>query len=312
VSKRDIHYRLQLIPEFILVTVSFKTDGRHILHKSRLLFMFCFVAFALTASNAQTKVILTSNEGDDIAQLRQVLARSTQLVLDTTVRGLRRHVETLAGSISQAAGEAKRRLVILTDSLIVLAQDSLDSPRQDSLRLLGRSFEPQFASYESSARQILDSRFSLIFEDLLKARSTFSSCKDCEDRSAFEERLADFKEFADSLVSVFHDTTSSAVEERVDLLADAFETARDSLLDVRDGLIDNRLGDIEVWRYEVSRLMFSSSYASHSAYRGRDNGLLQQSVTPGMTYRHSSGLNLQASSSWLNGPGGRWDNAQVT
>jgi hypothetical protein len=101
-------------------------------------------------------------------------------------------------------------------------------------------------------------------------------------------------------------------EERSDLFADAFETAGDSLRDVRDGLIDNRLSDIEVWRYGASRLVLSSAFASHSSYRGRDNGLLHQSIAPSVTYRHSSGLTFQASSYFVNDAGSRWDNFQLT
>ena len=228
---------------------SFEQDSEHLRHKMPLLFLFCLLATALTGSNAQTRVTLTGNGGDNIVQFRHGFAKSTQLVVDTTVIGLRKHVETLASSASRVVNDAKRRLAVLTDLLIVSAEDTLDESRQDSLRLLGTSLELQFASHESSTRQFLDSRLSRLLEDLLKAKGNFSTCTDCEKRSDFEERLADFKDFADSLVSAFHDTTSAMAEERSDLFADAFETAGDSLRDVRDRLFDNRLSDIEVWRY---------------------------------------------------------------
>jgi hypothetical protein len=294
------------------VTVFFKQASKHIQHTISLLFLLCLPAIVPTASNAQTGAILTRNEGDDIVHLRQAFAKSIQLVIDTTAKGLRSHVETLTSSISRTVYDATRRLAVMTDSLVVSAQDSLDAPRQDSLRFLGKSLGRQFASHESSAKEFLDSRFSLLLEDLLKAKGMFSMCPDCENRSDFEERLADFKDSADSLVSGFRDTTSAVTEERRDLLADAFETARDSLLDVRDALVDSRLSDIEVWRYGVSRLVLSSAYASHNSYRGRDNGLVQQSLAPSVTYRHSSGLSIQASTYWINDAGNRWDNFQLT
>lgn len=278
----------------------------------RLAFLFSLLAFSLTASNAQTRVLLTRNEGDDIKQLRQLFAKSTQLVVDTTVKGLRNHGEALAGSISLAANEAKRRLAVLTDSLIMSAQDSLDVSRQDSLRLLGRSLELQFTSHESSMRQFLESRLSVLLEEFRKATGLSFACIDCQDRSTFEEKIADFKDFADSLVAGFHDTTTAVMEEHTDLLADAFDAAQDSLFDFRDGLIDNRLNDIKVWRYGVSRFVFSSAYASHNAYRGRDNGFLQQSIAPSVMYRHSSGLSIQASTSWLDDARSQWDNFQLS
>jgi len=291
---------------------SFKQDSEYLQRTMPLLFLFCLFAITLTASNAQTAVIPAGNGGKDIVQLRHEFAKATQLVADTTLIGLRKHVEALVSSASRAVNDARRRLAVLTDVLIVSAKDTLDESRQDSLRLLGRSLELQFATHESSTRQFLDSRFSRLLQDLLRAKGNFSTCTDCESRSDFQERLADFKDFADSLVSAFHDTTSAMAEERSDLFADAFETAGDSLRDVRDGLFDNRLSDIEVWRYGASRLVLSSAFASHNSYRGRDNGLLQQSIAPSVTYRHSSGLTFQASSYFVNDAGSRWDNFQLT
>jgi hypothetical protein len=290
-----------------MVMDSSKQDSVCIRRKTPPLFLFCLLVIALTTSNAQI-----TNERSDIVQLQSVLAKSTQFVVDTTVIGLRKHVETLASSASRAANDAKRRLAVLTDSLIVSAKDTLDASRQDSLRVFGKSFELQFASHESSTRQFMDSRFSRLLQDLLKAKGVFSACKDCENRPDFAERLTDFRDYADSLVSDCHDALSTIAEERRDILADAFESARDSVRDIRDGLFDNRLGDIEVWRYGVSRLVLSSAYASHSSYRGRDNGLVDQSLSPSVTYRHSSGLSIQTSTYWQNNAGNRWDNFQLT
>jgi hypothetical protein len=267
-----------------MVMDSSKQDSVCIRRKTPPLFLFCLLVIALTTSNAQI-----TNERSDIVQLQSVLAKSTQFVVDTTVIGLRKHVETL-----------------------VSAKDTLDASRQDSLRVFGKSFELQFASHESSTRQFMDSRFSRLLQDLLKAKGVFSACKDCENRPDFEERLTDFRDYADSLVSDCHDALSTIAEERRDILADAFESARDSVRDIRDGLFDNRLGDIEVWRYGVSRLVLSSAYASHSSYRGRDNGLVDQSLSPSVTYRHSSGLSIQTSTYWQNNAGNRWDNFQLT
>ena len=291
------------------VSIKYEKQIHHLLW---LTFLLSFLAFSLGASNAQTKVILTRNEGDDVKQLRQLFAKSTQLVVDTTVMGLRKLVEALAGSISLTANSARKQIAVLTDSLILSARDSLDASRQDSLRLLGKSLELQFTPHASSTRQLLESRLSVLLQELRKATGMSFACTDCQDRSAFEERLADLKDFADSLVTSFHDTTSAVTEERTDLLADAFDAARDSLLDVRDGLIDNRLNDIEVWRYGVSRLVLSSVYATHNVYRGRDNGVLQQSIAPSVMYRHASGLSIQAFTSWLDDARNQWDNFQLS
>jgi hypothetical protein len=261
---------------------------------------------------AQSRVTLTKNENDDILRLRQDLLKSTQFVVDTTLKGLRNHVETLATSSSGAIHNAGKRLAVLADSLVSSAQDSLNASRQDSLRTLSTVLFAKLAPHESSTRHLLDTRLSVFTGDLLRARKSFADCPDCESRSDFLERLADFRDFTDSLLAEFHETASSLMEERSDFFADAFDTALDSLRDMRDGLVDNRLGEIEVWRYGASRFVLSSAYASHNAYRGRDNGLLQQSVAPSVIYRHSSGLSLQVSTYWLDDAENQWDNFQLT
>ena len=155
-------------------------------------------------------------------------------------------------------------------------------------------------------------RLSAFAEELVRAKRSFSDCPGCESRTDFQGRLADFKEYADSLISAFQDSSSALTDERRDVLSDSFEGACDSLSGRRDGFIDNRLGDIDTWRFGLSRLAISFAYASHSSYRGRDNGLLQQAFSPSVAYRHSSGLSLQASTSWLDATTSRWDNIQLT
>jgi hypothetical protein len=294
----------------IRMTTSLKYARRRTKHHL-LLVLTILLSCALQMSQAQ-EAILTHDSGDDVVRLRQALNKSTQIVVDTTLGGLRKHVAELTASTSLASIDAKNRLALTTDSIILSAQDSLDTSRQDSLRVLGRILAAQFASRESSIGGTLLARLSLVKEELTKARSVFAACAGCESRLEFDERLSDFREFADSLRFAFHDTASALLEDHMNLLADAYDTARDSVRDVRDELIDNRLSDIEVWRYGVSRLVLSSSYASHSSYRGRDNGILQQSIAPAVTYRHSSGLSLQASAGWLSASEKHWDNVQVT
>ena len=294
------------------MTLSTRYRSTQIGHSVKWLVLSGLIAIASTEAQAQATVRLAGNEADDVVRLRQALAKSTQLVVDTTVKGMRDHVESVANSASRAANNAGTYIAGLTDSLILSAHDSLDVQRRDSLHALGESLRLQLVGHELSTRQALDLNLACIHDELLKARGAYSLCTNCESRSEFDEKLADFRDLADSVVSGFHDSTSAIAEVRADLFADALETAIDSLHDSRDRLIDNRLNDIEVWRYSVSRVVLSSSYGSHTSYRGRDNGLLQQSVAPSVTYRHSSGLSLQTAASWLHSTENRWDNVQVS
>lgn len=274
--------------------------------------VFCFLSTGRSLSVAQSSLIITKNESDDIPQLRRDFVQSTQFIVDTTLKGLQHRVEALTNSTTLTVTVAGKRLTGLADSLIVSAHDSLDASRQDSLRAVSAALVANFASHESSARQLFASRLSKITGELARTRKTLSDCPDCENRSDFDERLEEFKDFADSLISEFHETASSQMEESGNILTDALEAARDSLRDYRNVLIENRLSGIEMWRYGTSRLVLSSAFANHSSYRGRDNGLLQQSIAPSVTYRHSSGLAFQASSYFVNDAGSQWDNFQLT
>jgi len=265
------------------------------------------VLFQLNVSLAQPQTVL-STANDDVARLRNILNSSTRLVVDTTAEGLRRRTDALTDSASRSAERARSSLAWLTDSLIRSAQDSLDDSRKDTLQTLFRLLLDEVTRHETAAHSSLNQELSRMKQDLESARASYTVCANCGNRQDFEERLSDFREFADSVASAFFDTTASIADGHRDLMADAFDASADSLRDVRDNLIDNRLGDIDVWRYGLTRLVISSSYSSHNSYRGRDNGLLQHSIAPSVTFRHSSGVSIQASGSRLEGSAHRWDN----
>lgn len=273
--------------------------------------LFCLV-LGSGSSFSQHNITPARDGRDDTARLRKALASAIQQVIDTTLRGRRNHFNSPAASTADYIRSSGSRLGSLTDSLLASAGDSLDLSRRDSLRSLGASLGAQIASHESMAAKLLDARLFAFSEELSRAHRGFADCPECDNRRDFDERLVDFMDFADSVTSRFDDSTSQWIDERMDLLSDLFDSACDSLRDRRDDFIDNRLGDIDVWRYGLTRFVISSAYASHSSYRGRDNGLPQRAFSPSVAFRHSSGLNVQASSSWLEGAATRWDNIQLS
>jgi hypothetical protein len=262
-------------------------------------------------SSAQAKVILTSNVKPDTARLHQQLFRSVHRHSEATLLGERQIIDSLSGSASTAITRARTHLSSIVDSLILAARDSLDAPRQDSLHLVGTLLTPRLTSIEPATRQILVTLHSVLANELSKAGKRFSDCEECESNADFDSRFADFKEFTDSLLSAFHDTTSSVIDNQRDLILDTHDTVRDSLFDARDYFIDNRLNDIDVWRYRATRLVVSSGYSTHNSFRGRDNGLVQQVYSPSVTFRHSSGLSVQASTYWLSETPKSWDDFQL-
>jgi hypothetical protein len=262
-------------------------------------------------SNAQANVTLTRDVKSDTTRLHQQLFRSVHRHAEATVLGGGQIIDSLSGSTSAAISRARTHLNSIVDSLILAARDSLDAPRQDSLHLVGTLLAPRLTSIEPATRQLLATLHSVLAHELSEAGKRFSDCEECESNADFDGRFADFREFTDSLMSAFHDTTSSVIDNQRDLILDTHDTVRDSLLDARDYFIDNRLNDIDVRRYRATRFVVSSGYSTHNSYRGRDNGLVQQVYSPSVTFRHSSGLSLQASTYWLSETPKSWDDFQV-
>jgi hypothetical protein len=281
-------------------------------HRMVVKLFLLFLTGSVAVGFGQTKFTFTKNERDDVASLKQGLLHSTQQVVDTILQGHRKYLESLTTTTFTASKKFREQIALLVDSLVTAAQDSLDAPRRDSLRLTAASLAQQFSSHESLSNKLFLSTISTFTQTLTRARGEFSRCTECEGRADFEGRLADFRDFVDSLSSGFRDSATSLMEDRMDILNDTYENVRDSLLDFRDGLIDNRLGDIDFWRYNSTRLVISSGYANHNSYRGRDNGIVQQAYAPSVMFRHSSGLSLQASTCWLTNEAKSWDNFQLT
>ncbi|MCX6132293.1 MAG: hypothetical protein NTU47_00655 [Ignavibacteriales bacterium] len=144
--------------------------------------LLCFLSIGRSLTIAQSSLTVTKNAGDDIPQLRRDLVKSTQFIVDTTLKGLQHRVEALMNSTRLTVADAGQRITGLADSLIVSAHDSLDTSRQDSLRTVSAALVANFASHESSTWQLFTARLSEITGELAKTRKAFSVCLDCENR----------------------------------------------------------------------------------------------------------------------------------
>jgi hypothetical protein len=248
----------------------------------------------------------TKDTSAAVFHFQQKLSRSVQHFVDSTVHLESLYVDSLIGSTNAQVGSATIDLGSLTDSLVFLAQDSLDDHRMDSLRLVTRSLQQQMAMVETEARKLYNGLLGDLTENLVKGKNIYTRCDGCQFAEEFEAKLSDFREVADSLRENFHDVASSLRDDQSEIIRDNFELFRDSLVQVRDNLIERRLDEIDFELYTASRFVVSTGYSSHNSYRGRDNGTIQQMVAPMIEYCHSSGLSIAASTAWLDKTSKHW------
>jgi hypothetical protein len=262
------------------------------------------------SSNAQKKS--TNNPSSGEARLNQILEKSVRHFADSTLQSERQYSDSLQSALALTAMATAASIDALTDSLIRSAHDSLDASRKDTLRFMTTMLRRQVLAAADTAKQAMNGLLAHFVTEVTRCRSTFSACNDCEVIADVNDRFEQFRDFVDLVLESFRDTVSTVMDDRRDALQDRFETVRDSLIDLRDQLIEHRLGEIDYQRYEATRLTISTGYASHTVYRGRDNGVAQQMIAPSVEFHHASGFGIVASTSWVDQEAKSWDGAAAS
>jgi hypothetical protein len=275
------------------------------------LFVTLLIYFPLF-SVAQKKTTEMKSPGPSVTQLNQRLADSIQRFADSSLQTKRHYSDSLVAAVVFIAEKANTQINLLADSLIRSAHDSLDASRKDTLRAVTKSLQQRLLAFRDTTRQAVSGPISDFFDDLTKARRTYSVCDSCESGTDFDDRFGQFREFVDNLGEEFHDTTSALMDDRKDIFQDRYESIHDSLADLRDNLIENRLNEIDYQRYFATRFSVSTGYSSHTTYRGRDNGVPQQMIAPSVAFHHSSGLGVEVSTYWLDQTPKRWDDVAAS
>ena len=270
------------------------------------LFMSLLVLVPL-CSSAQKKTIGGKSSEPDGVQLSRKLASSVQRFADSTLQTERYYSDSLTSVVAFTARKAISRIDFLTDSLITSAHDSLDASRKDTLRFITKSLQQQLLAFGDTTKQAVNAPIAHFSDELTKGKRTYSFCDSCEGDPDFNDRFEQFREFVNNLHDGFHDTTAALMDYHKDTFEDRYDTVHDSLSDLRDILIENRLGEIDYQRYVATRLTVSTGYSSHTTYRGRDNGVSQQMIAPSLSFHHSSGFGIEVSTYWLDQTPKRWD-----
>jgi hypothetical protein len=261
------------------------------------------------SSSAQKK---STNSSSGEIRLNQMLEKSILHFADSTLQTERRYADSLRSAVALTATTTATSIDALTDTLILSAHDSLDASRKDTLRFVATLLRRQLLASADTGKRSIDGPVVRFVNEVARGKRTYSVCDDCESIAAVHDRFEEFRDFVELERDSFRDTVATLMDDRRDALQDAFETVRDSLTDLRDLLIERRLGEIDYQRYEATRLTISAGYASHTSYRGRDNGVAQRMIAPSVEFHHSSGFSIMASTSWVDQEGKSWDGASAS
>jgi hypothetical protein len=265
-----------------------------------------------TISVAQKKPVGTKNPEPDKMQLTGNLTSSIQHLADSTLQAERRFSDSLASVAASTAKEAIARIDFLADSLITSARDSLDVPRKDTLRFITKALQRQLRAFGDSAQHAVNVPVFRFVNDLVIGKKAYAQCDSCENSPDFNDRLDQFREFVENLHEGLHDTTVALLDEHKDIFQDRCDVVHDSLANLRDILIENRLNEIDYQRFVATRLTVSAGYSSRTTYRGRDNGLQQQMIAPSIAFHHSSGFGIEVSTFWLDQTPKQWDDVTAS
>jgi len=276
------------------------------------LLLIVWMVFFPTFSLAQTKTIEAKTFERDTTQPSRRLVYSIHRFADSILQVKRCYSDSLVAAVGRMTNNAAAQIDLLADSLITSAHDSLDTPRIDTLLLVTKLLNQQLLAFGDTSKQTISGPLSDFSGELFKGRNTYAVCDSCESDSDFDDRFEQFRSFVDSLHDVFNDTTTALMDDRKDTFQDRYYTVHDSLADLRDILIENRLNEIDYQRYVATRLTVAAGYSSRTTYRGRDNGVPQQMISPSLAFHHTSGFGIEVSTYWLYQTPKQWDDVAAS
>ena len=166
----------------------------------------------LSLTLLQRAVAQNKTAQPDAKQLGQQLARSVQRAADSRLLAEQRHADSLVSSVSSAAFLAAKRLELSVNSLVTSAGDSLDTKRQDTLRLAAKFLQQPLLAFEVKAKKLIAGPVSHLTQQITKGTNEYSRCDSCEGRAEFNDRFSEFQEYVDEACETFRDTTSTLID----------------------------------------------------------------------------------------------------
>jgi hypothetical protein len=196
------------------------------------------------------------------------------------------------------------------DSIYMDSRSSLNATGRESLRDMAVLLFSQFSEYHRTEIDSLKQEFSGFYQYLQDVRSSNSVCAECNDKRDYDAGLERYRDLLDSLGDDFQGMIELRTDLADSLLNDSLLGCEDSLAGFTDYLLDKQPANLttgvnkEMNRGEneqnASELDIDLTYINHESYRGRDNGVHENSYSPSIMFTHSSGLGISAGLKWLN------------
>ncbi len=193
------------------------------------------------------------------------------------------------------------------DSVYLVTKDSINSLRLDSLNIMSSLLKSRISALYTAFKDSLRPFFTEFESAVRNSKQEYSSCDDCEEVEDYYDRLDEYDDVLDSVSSDFQDNSFSLYDSLESALTDSAGVYMDSIYNYAQTLQENQFDEDELkddsekiisegnsFDENYSKISIDAAYQNHVAFRGRDNGIYQNSFSPSFTFEHSSGLGASA------------------
>lgn len=234
-----------------------------------------------------------------------------RMITDSAVEYYSAYTDTLFESLDSSYRDLSDDYYhYFKDSIYADSRKSLNETGRRSLKEMAGILFSQFSDYHKSKIDSLKQEVSDFFKKLNEAKNNNSVCTGCITKGDFNAKLDNYRDLLDSIGDAFQDRIGLRADIADSLFTDSLYGCEDSLGGFTDYLLENepatttyafaKAENKENREENVSELDLELIYINHESYRGRDNGIHENSFSPTILYTHSSGLGITGGLKWLN------------
>jgi hypothetical protein len=188
------------------------------------------------------------------------------------------------------------------DSVFNVVKDSISISRLDSLNKMSYKIELMIENKYLNQKGILKSYFDLFESSIDKNKKLYTQCLDCEDKEDYYDQIEEYGDVLDSISGEFQDRMNDKVDSMETALSDSADEYMSKISDYGSNLMDNQTDEDEIITAgnentvtedldsKYSKISIEADYYNHFTYRGRDNGIYQNSYSPVISYDHPAGF----------------------
>ena len=192
------------------------------------------------------------------------------------------------------------------DSVFNVVKDSINTIRLDSLNKMSSSIKINIYNLSYSIKENFKTCFKIFESSVSNNKKLYAFCLDCEDKTDYYDQLEEYSDVLDSISGEFQDNMNIKMDSLESVLSDSADICMERISDYGSNLMDNQADEDEIITAgnetigtedldsKYSKISIEVDYYNHFTYRGRDNGIYQNSFSPAISYEHPVGLGILA------------------